>query len=131
MRIKNKVAPTPERIVLANNIFLKDLGIKHPIIHAPMSGGATTPQLVAAVSNAGALGSHGAAFLTPDQITADIKGICALTDKPFNVNLFAGGYNPESAVDAGPMLAILAEIHTELGLRAPVLPAWPPNQFVQ
>lgn len=109
--------------------FLRDLGFVHPIIQAPMSGGATTPQFVAAVGNAGVLGSLGAAYLTPDQIAADIKAIRALTDKPFSVNLFAGGYTSESRVDAKPMLAILAEIHDALGLPAPALPSWPPNSF--
>ena len=33
------------------------LGIEHPIVQAPMAGGPTTPELVAAVSNAGGLGS--------------------------------------------------------------------------
>jgi len=33
------------------------LGIEHPIVQAPMAGGPTTPKLVAAVSNAGGLGS--------------------------------------------------------------------------
>jgi nitronate monooxygenase len=111
--------------------FLRDLGIVHPIIQAPMSGGATTPELVAAVCNAGALGSFGAAYLKPDQIASDIKAIRALTDKPFNVNLFAGGYAVESRMDAAPMLAILTEIHCALGLPAPVLPAWPPDLFDQ
>ena len=82
--------------------LLRDLGIKYPIIQAPMSGGSTTPELLAAASNAGALGSFGAAYLAPDQIASDIRAIRALTDKPFNVNLFAGGYTPESAVDALP-----------------------------
>ena len=76
---------------MARSDFLRDLGIKHPIIQAPMAGGPATPELVAAVSNAGALGSLGSAYSTPEQIAADIKKIRALTDKPFNVNLFAGG----------------------------------------
>jgi nitronate monooxygenase len=113
----------------ADSGFLLDLGIKHPIIQAPMSGGATTPELVAAVSNAGGLGSLGAAYLAPDQIASDIRAIRALTGKPFNVNLFAGGYTPEVHVDSGPMLDVLAEIHQFLGLPAPALPAWPPNLF--
>jgi nitronate monooxygenase len=49
----------------------KRLGIEHPIIQAPMAGGPTTAELVAAVSNAGGLGSLGAAYLTPDQIAED------------------------------------------------------------
>ena len=109
--------------------FLRELGIKHPIIQAPMAGGPSTPELVAAVSNAGALGSLGSAYSTPEQITSDIRKIRALTDKLFNVNLFAGGYAPESAVDAAPVLALLAEIHEALHLPPPALPAWPVNPF--
>jgi nitronate monooxygenase len=111
--------------------FLRDLGMKHPIIQAPMAGGPSTPELVAAVSNAGALGSLGSAYSTPEQIAADIKKIRALTDKPISVNLFAGGYAPESPVDAAPMLALLAEIHETLHLPPPTLPAWPKNSFAQ
>jgi nitronate monooxygenase len=109
--------------------FLRDLGIKHPMIQAPMAGGPSTPELVAAVSNAGALGSLGSAYSTPEQIAADIKKVRTLTEKPFNVNLFAGGYAPESPVDAAPMLALLGEIHEALHLPPPTLPAWPVNPF--
>jgi nitronate monooxygenase len=111
--------------------FLRDLGIKHPIIQAPMAGGPSTPELVAVVSNAGALGSLGSAYSTPEQIATDIKKIRALTDKPFNVNLFAGGYTPESPIDAAPMLALLAEIHEALHLPPPTLPSWPRNSFAE
>jgi nitronate monooxygenase len=111
--------------------FLRDLGITRPIIQAPMAGGPSTPELVAAVSNAGALGSLGSAYSTPEQITADIKKVRALTEKPFNVNLFAGGYAPESPVDAAPMLGLLAEIHEALHLPPPTLPAWPKNPFAE
>lgn len=64
------------------------LGIQHPIIQAPMAGGATTPELVAAVSNAGGLGSLGAGYMAPDDIRRAIKKIRELTNKPFSVNLF-------------------------------------------
>ncbi|MCH9743410.1 MAG: nitronate monooxygenase, partial [Gammaproteobacteria bacterium] len=53
-----------------------------------MAGGITTPELIAAVSNAGGLGSLGAGYLSADEITDQIKKIRALTDKPFAVNLF-------------------------------------------
>ena len=36
------------------------LGVEHPIIQAPMGGGITTPELVAAVSNAGGWARSGA-----------------------------------------------------------------------
>ena len=111
--------------------LLKRLGIEHPVIQAPMGGGPTTPELVAAVSNAGGLGSLGAAYLTSDQIAEAIRRIRALTDKPFNVNLFAGGYETERHVDPGPMLALLAEIHEAYGLPAPALPVLPPDPFAE
>lgn len=116
---------------MTQSAFLRDLGIKHPIIQAPMAGGPSTPELVAAVSNAGALGSLGSAYSTPEQIAADIKKVRALTGKPFNVNLFAGGYTPESPVDAAPMLALLGEIHEALRLPPPALPPWPRNFFAE
>lgn len=53
-----------------------------------MSGGPTTPALVAAVSNAGAFGNLGAGYLTAEKIQADIHEIRRLTSAPFGVNLF-------------------------------------------
>ena len=64
------------------------LHIELPIIQAPMAGGVTTPALVAAVSNAGGLGSLGAGYMSAAEIKNNIQEIRALTDKPFAVNLF-------------------------------------------
>ena len=64
------------------------LKISLPIIQAPMAGGATTPELVAAVSNAGGLGSLGAGYMTANEIRLAVKKIRTLTNKPFSVNLF-------------------------------------------
>ncbi len=66
----------------------KMLKIKYPIIQAPMAGGITSPELVAAVSNAGGLGSLAAGYMSPDEIRNAIINIRALTNKPFGVNLF-------------------------------------------
>ncbi len=63
-------------------------GIEVPIIQAPMAGGAATPELIAAVCNAGGLGSFGAAYSSPQAIHDGIADIKSRTDKPFNVNLF-------------------------------------------
>ncbi len=60
----------------------------YPIIQAPMAGGATTPELVAAASNAGALGSLAAPLLSPQIMFEQIDTIRALTQRPFTVNLF-------------------------------------------
>jgi nitronate monooxygenase len=112
-----------------NNVLLKLLGIQHPIIQGPTGGGPSTPELVAAVSNAGGLGSLGAAYLTPDQITDAIRRIRALSSRPFNVNLFAGGWSMKQGFDAGPMLELLAEVHGKLGLPPPVPPTSEPDPF--
>jgi nitronate monooxygenase len=85
-------------------------------------GGFTPPELVAAASNAGALGSLGAPYFTPAQIAETVARIRQLTDKPFGVNVFAGGYATANTIDPAPMLAIVAEMHTELKLPPPALP---------
>ncbi len=64
------------------------LNITYPIIQAGMAGGATTPELVATVSNAGGLGTIGAGYMSPEQIRLAIKKVKALTSRPFAVNLF-------------------------------------------
>jgi nitronate monooxygenase len=114
---------------VSTNTLLKLLGIEHPIIQGPLGGGPSTPELVAAVSNAGGLGSLGAAYLTPDQITDAIRRIRALSTRPFNVNLFAGGWNTSQAFDAGPMVALLTDIHEKLALPPPVAPTPSPDPF--
>ena len=120
----------------ATTDFLRALGVPYPIIQAPM-GGADTPALIAAVCNSGGLGSLAAAYLTPDQISKAIARVRELTDKPFNVNLFAGGYGHGASAPANsgpmlagaPMLALLSEIHQALELPAPTLPAPPADPF--
>jgi nitronate monooxygenase len=114
---------------MPKNELLDRLEIEHPIILAPMGGGPSTPELVAAVSNSGGLGSLAAAYLTPEQILAETRRIRELTDKPFQVNLFAGAWETQSQGDAGRMLSILSEIHQQLGLPAPVAPNLPPDPF--
>jgi nitronate monooxygenase len=62
------------------------LNIKYPIAQAGM-GGHTTPELVAAVSNAGGLGILGASRITAQQLKNAIRKIKSLTNRPFGVNL--------------------------------------------
>jgi nitronate monooxygenase len=123
------LSPRERRNILNDNALLNRLNIQHPIIQAPMAGGPSTPELVAAVSNAGGMGSLGGAYSTPEQIKEDIRKTRALTDRPFNVNLFAGAYDVTSAVDPTPMLAFLNEVHQTLGIPAPELPPAPKNPF--
>ena len=66
--------------------FAKLLGIEVPFLNAPMEGIAT-PELVAAVSEAGGLGVIPAAGLAPDELRAFAARVKELTQKPFAVNL--------------------------------------------
>ena len=94
------------------------LGIEHPIIQAPMAGGPTTPELVAAVSNAGGLGSYPGGYLPPGEIDSAIRQIRALTDKPFAVNLFIPEKTPRRKTPARVMKK-LGEIAGEVGAELP------------
>jgi nitronate monooxygenase len=68
--------------------FAARFELQVPVVQAPMAGGATTPAMVAAVSNAGGLGFLAAAALSPEKIASEVAAIRALTDRPFGVNLF-------------------------------------------
>lgn len=63
------------------------LGVTLPIVQAPMAG-VSTPELAAAVSNAGGLGSVGVGATNAAGARAMILAIRALTDRAFNVNVF-------------------------------------------
>ncbi len=69
--------------------FANIFNIRSPaIIQAPMAGGITTPELVAAASNIQGLGSFATGYLNPEQVRDGIQAIKQLTSKPFAVNLF-------------------------------------------
>ncbi|MCE3045246.1 nitronate monooxygenase family protein [Legionella sp. 16cNR16C] len=69
-------------------LLSKQAGSILPVIQAPMAGGITTPELAAAVSNCGGLGSIGAGYLEPEALKKHIQATKRLTSKPFAVNLF-------------------------------------------
>lgn len=69
------------------NPFLGRLGIRLPIIQAPMAG-ISTPEMAAAVSNAGGLGSIGVGSVDAEAARRMIGAIRAKSDGPFNVNVF-------------------------------------------
>lgn len=73
------------------------LGLRLPIIQAPMAGGISTPRLAAAVANAGGLGSIAGAMLAPDAIRTAIAEFRAASHGPLAVNLFAPLPRPTTA----------------------------------
>lgn len=68
------------------NAFSTLVGIDVPIVQAAM-GGATPPELAAAVSNAGGLGTLALAWSSSDDIRQQIRETKALTKRPFAIDL--------------------------------------------
>jgi nitronate monooxygenase len=110
------------------NALMQMLGCEHPVIQAPMAGGADTPELVAAVGNAGGIGFIGAAYLTAEQIAESAYRVRSLTPRGYGINLFAPLPAP-SAQNLDAAVARLAPYHAELGLPAPTAPQLPTDQF--
>ena len=87
------------------------LGIELPILQAGMST-YTTPELVAAVSNAGGLGIIGGLSRGPDELREEIRKVRELTSRPFGVNHVVSQIDPDA-------------LDVTLELRVPVLSlAW-------
>jgi nitronate monooxygenase len=98
-----------------------ELGLRFPIIQAPMAG-ADTPALAAAVSRAGGLGSLGCAYRTAAEIEQAAADVRAITDRPFALNLFV---TAEEAVDPAAIARVspvLDDVRRELGLGSPPPP---------
>jgi nitronate monooxygenase len=98
----------------------RELGIEVPIIQAPMAGGITTPELVASVSEAGALGAFGFAYTQPEAMHRDAERVRALTGKPFCVNMFLSKNAADiEASQQHAALEALGPYFDELGLKRP------------
>jgi len=91
-----------------DSLFEK-LGIELPIVQAPMAG-VSTPEMAAAVSDAGALGSIGVATVDAESTRQMIMAVRSRTDRPFNVNVFC--HRPAVA-DAPREAAWLARLGSE------------------
>src|SRR5215213_6051562 len=95
------------------------LGIGLPIVQAPMAG-VSTPEMAAAVSNAGALGSIGVGAVDAEGTRQMIAAVRARTDRPFQVNVFC--HRP-AVTDSGLEAAWLARVTPEFGRYGAAPPA--------
>src|SRR4051794_17722345 len=90
-----------------------------PIVQAPMGGGPSTPELAAAVCEAGGLGVLAAGYRTPDAVRADIAELRRLTSRPFGLNLFVPGPRSGDAAAlqryAGALAGEAERLGVELG----------------
>lgn len=100
--------------------FSRRLGLRLPLIQAPMAGGPSSQELVAAASGAGALGSFGFAYTQPDDMRKQSAFVRSKTDRPFGINLFVSPQPGPIAKDAQrSVLAAVAGYYAELGLPTP------------
>jgi nitronate monooxygenase len=89
-----------------------------PIVLAPLAGGPTTPELAAAVSNAGGLGFLAAGYLTSAALQDKIARARALTQAPLGINVFVPGTPSDTGAVTGYAAALAADAAragTELG----------------
>jgi len=103
---------------MAAGVLLQRIGLEWPIFQAPMAG-TSTPAMAAAVSNAGALGALGIAAENVEGAGRMIRATQALTNRPFNVNVFC--HRPaifNAAVEAGWIERLRPEF-TALGAEPP------------
>jgi nitronate monooxygenase len=96
------------------------LGLSLPIIQAPMAGGPSSQELVAACAAAGALGSFGFAYTQPEEMKKQCAWVRAKTDRPIGINLFTSRLpgTIDAASQRGALDAV-AKFYQELGLPAP------------
>lgn len=100
-----------------------------PVVAAPMAGGPSTPELAAAVSNAGGLGFLAAGYRTGSDMAEQVRATRELTGGPFGVNVFV----PAVERDEGRLFAqrtaieayvdLLQATATRLGVELPQ-PNW-------
>jgi nitronate monooxygenase len=101
------------------------LGIRHPVLLAGMAGGYTTPELVAAVSEAGGLGTFGLTGMSAGAASQAVARARALTAAPIAVNVLVAAPTAPDPHGADPRAAV-APLRRELGLPDDAPPAPPP-----
>lgn len=101
--------------------LVEKLKLRLPIVQAPMAGGATTPELVSAVSEAGALGFIGGGYLIPQDLIAHAEAVRAKTGRPFGINLFVLTREQSTRL-TDPMPAWLTNVYHRRGLPLPKQP---------
>jgi nitronate monooxygenase len=78
-----------------------------PIVQAPLSGGPSTPELAAAVANAGGLGFLATGYLSAAELADRRHRLDELTGQAFGVNVFVPGPAGDTA--------LLRQFATEIG----------------
>ncbi len=112
----------------SRNTLTDRLGLDCPIILAPMAG-ATTPELAAAVSNAGGLGSLGLGTSARDAAEQQIATFRALSNRSLNINFFCHPHPGDVSGTGEAMRARLQLYYTAKGLGDVPVPRAPYGPF--
>ncbi|MFT4635602.1 MAG: nitronate monooxygenase [Arenicella sp.] len=102
----------------------KILGIRHPIIQAPMAG-VQGSELAVAVCNAGGLGSLPGAMLSVDALRKELTIIRDGTTQPYNVNFFSHSTPVFNSQHETVWRAALKPYFIELGVDVNTIPEGP------
>jgi nitronate monooxygenase len=84
-----------------------------PLVLAPLAGGPSTPELTAAVTNAGALGTLAFGYLGADQAAERLSATRRLTGGPIAVNVFVPG---TAYPDAGDLTRFHDRLRADSGI---------------
>ena len=101
--------------MLSDTRVLDLFGIDLPIIQAPMAG-ATTVEMVIAVSEAGGLGSLPSALYTAVELRRALEAVRAGTNRPVNLNFFCHPPLPDDPERQAAWRSRLAPYYAEAGL---------------
>lgn len=93
--------------------------LNRQVIVAPMAGGPSTPELVAAAAAAGGMGFLAAGYKTVDQVAAQIEAVRNAGADVFGVNLFVPDPTPVDIPAARDYRQILKPLADRYGIELP------------
>jgi len=98
--------------------LFESLGVSLPIVQAPMAG-VSTPELAAAVCNAGALGSIGVAATDARGAGEMIAAVRTLSSRALNVNVFVHQPARRDTAKEAAWLAAMEPLFRQYGVQPP------------
>ena len=104
--------------------FAASLGLRYPLIQAPMAG-VQLSRLAIAVCEAGGLGSLPCAMLAPEAMRKELDAIRTGTSAPYNVNFFCHEPPAPSAERKAGWRKALGRFYGEFGIDPAAIPAGP------
>jgi len=100
-----------------------------PIVGAPMAGGPSTPELTAAVCEAGGFGMLAGTYLSLETLREQITAVRAATDRPFGVNLFVPEEIPFDEAAFAEYRDLLQLVADRVGAELPETVAYSDDHF--